>query len=106
MGAKNPIVNKTSRGEFATVGKRLRLLRFRHDWQLREAARRLNLSESYLCKIEQGHRLPNAQLMQRFAALYGVTPEQVYFGNTDWKVKSTKSEEETFFPLESILASA
>lgn len=45
---------------------------------LKELADKLNISESYLYKLEQGHQNPSAELIVRMAKVFNCTTDEIF----------------------------
>ena len=52
-----------------TLGERIRELRERHDWSVRELAKKLKLSAPFVSDIELGRRHPSDGVLERFASI-------------------------------------
>ncbi|MBF2008290.1 MAG: helix-turn-helix transcriptional regulator [Chlorogloeopsis fritschii C42_A2020_084] len=63
--------NKTLlQSDLVRLGSRLRFLRTQRGWTLGELARRTNLSEAYLSRIESGDRQPSLAVLFELARTY------------------------------------
>lgn len=56
-----------------TLGKRLKKLRESKNFGLRELARKVEISASFLCEIEGGRSYPSTSVLERLASELGVT---------------------------------
>ena len=61
----------------ATLPVRLRALRARRGWTVREAAERVGTTADNLSRIERGTRHPRASTLQKLAETYGVSLESL-----------------------------
>jgi transcriptional regulator with XRE-family HTH domain len=60
----------------ASVGTKLRNLRFQHRWSQAELVRRLGLTaRSYISNLEAGRKAPSIELVMQIADLFGVTTD-------------------------------
>lgn len=59
------------------VGMRIRNLRMKRRATLSETAAAVGVSESLLSRIENGHRRPAPELIERLAAFYGVSVDEL-----------------------------
>lgn len=76
LGAR---VAKTLPDTPSELGPRLRALRLRSGFALRELARRLDMSASAISQIETGKMQPSVRTLYALAAEYGVTVDEVLF---------------------------
>lgn len=58
------------------LGELVRTARMRHGWRLREAARIMQISASYLCRIETGERCPSTVVAHRLAEMLPMTESE------------------------------
>jgi transcriptional regulator with XRE-family HTH domain len=58
-------------------GSDLRRLRRRADLGLKSVAPRVKVSYTYLSKVENGHKTPSPDLIERLCALYGADPDEL-----------------------------
>jgi transcriptional regulator with XRE-family HTH domain len=58
-------------------GGTLRKLREAKGLGIKTVGRQLNVSYSYLSKVENGHKVPSADLVQKLSELYRVDPEEM-----------------------------
>ncbi len=59
-------------------GDKLRTLRQRHSWTLRELATLLGMSaHSHLANLESGKNMPTAELILKIAELFAVSTNQL-----------------------------
>lgn len=61
------------------ISETLRLLRVFHDKKLREMASDLEISSSYLSKIETGKIDPSLEILQRYAEQFKTTRSSILF---------------------------
>jgi transcriptional regulator with XRE-family HTH domain len=54
------------------IGKRIRELRMKEGYTLRELGERLNFDYSYLSRVENGRKIPSIELLQQMADFFGV----------------------------------
>jgi transcriptional regulator with XRE-family HTH domain len=59
------------------LGGTLRKLREAHGLGIKTVGRELNVSYSYLSKVENGHKSPSTDLVQKLSELYRVDPEEM-----------------------------
>ena len=59
------------------LGKRLRQMREEKKLGLKAAAPKANITYSYLSKIENGHKVPTPDLLQKLCKLYECDYEEV-----------------------------
>jgi transcriptional regulator with XRE-family HTH domain len=60
-----------------SLPQRLRLLRARNGWDLREAARRAGVGRDTLSNVERGRQVPHMATLSRLAKVYGVPTEEL-----------------------------
>ncbi len=60
-----------------TLGERIRELREKHDWSVRELAKKLKVSAPFLSDIELGRRHPSDDVLQRLASLLETTVDDL-----------------------------
>jgi len=58
-------------------GEKLRMLRQRNQLTLRELGDRLAVSNTFVLSIEQGKKIPNAEMIIKIADVFGVTADQL-----------------------------
>ncbi|WP_409229437.1 helix-turn-helix domain-containing protein [Gudongella sp. SC589] len=63
-------------------GKRLRMLRREKDIVMTDLADALDLTQATLSKYENGKRIPNIEILQRFAKYFNVSSDYL-LGKTD-----------------------
>lgn len=61
------------------LGEALRLIRVYHDLKQKELAERLEISTSYLSEIENGHKTPTLELIQRYSATFKIPVSSIMF---------------------------
>ncbi len=59
------------------IGGTLRKLREAKGLGIKTVGRELNVSYSYLSKVENGHKAPSVELVQKLSELYRVDPEEL-----------------------------
>jgi len=59
------------------LGEALRQLREAKGLGIKTVGRELDVSYSYLSKVENGHKSPSTELVQKLAQLYSVDPEEM-----------------------------
>jgi transcriptional regulator with XRE-family HTH domain len=60
-----------------TLGEYIRELREKHDWSVRELAKKLKVSAPFLSDIELGRRHPSDDVLERLASVLGTTTEEL-----------------------------
>ncbi len=58
-------------------GDKLRQLREARGLGIKTVGKELSVSYSYLSKVENGHKVPSTDLVQKLAELYDVDPEEM-----------------------------
>lgn len=61
------------------LNEALRLIRVFHDLNQREAAEKLEISNSYLSEIESGKKIPNTELIERYARVFDLPVSSIWF---------------------------
>jgi transcriptional regulator with XRE-family HTH domain len=61
------------------LGEALRLIRVYHDLRQNQVAERLNISKSYLSEIENGHKSPTLELVQRYSEEFDLPVSSIMF---------------------------
>lgn len=61
------------------LGEALRLIRVYHDLKQKEAAQLLDVSTSHLSEIENGHKVPTLEFVQRYADKFGLPVSSIMF---------------------------
>jgi len=61
--------------------KRLIDLRISRGWTQRQVAERLGVTDTYYGMIESGIRTPRLVLGLRIADIFGVRPDEIFFGD-------------------------
>jgi transcriptional regulator with XRE-family HTH domain len=56
-------------------GKKLRTLRQRHSYTLRQLGELLEIDHSFISQLEMGKRIPNAAMILKIADTFGVTAD-------------------------------
>lgn len=59
--------------ESTTVGEALRSLRLKSNLGIKKAAPQIEISPSYLSKVENNHKRPSPGLIRKLCNLYGAT---------------------------------
>ena len=54
------------------LGESIRDLRIIHDLQQKEFAKRIGVSRTYLCQIEQGYKRPSFPLLMQMSNSFGI----------------------------------
>ena len=60
-----------------SIGDVLRSLREKKGLGIKTVGKQLEISYSYISKVENGHRMPNQEFLERLSALYGADPEEL-----------------------------
>jgi transcriptional regulator with XRE-family HTH domain len=60
-----------------TLGEYIRELREKHDFSVRELAKKLKVSAPFLSDIELGRRHPSEEVLERLAAALGTKAEEL-----------------------------
>jgi transcriptional regulator with XRE-family HTH domain len=60
-----------------TFGEYIRELREKHDWSVRELAKKLRVSAPFLSDVELGRRHPSDDVLERLASVLGTTTEDL-----------------------------
>jgi len=60
-----------------TVGENIRVLRENAEFTQSNLARFMNVDQSLISKVEKGERTLSADMLEKLAALFGVTVEQI-----------------------------
>jgi transcriptional regulator with XRE-family HTH domain len=60
-----------------TLGELIRELREKHDWSVRELAKKLKVSAPFLSDVELGRRHPSDDVLERLASFLGTTAENL-----------------------------
>lgn len=60
---------------------RLRKLRIKEKMKIKDVAEILEITPDYLGMIERGSRTPGFSLAKKFADLYNVTVDEIFFKN-------------------------
>jgi transcriptional regulator with XRE-family HTH domain len=66
---KSPVKN--------TVGAALRALRQQASMGIKSVAPRANVDYTYLSKIENGHKIPSQELIEKLCSIYDVSPDDI-----------------------------
>jgi transcriptional regulator with XRE-family HTH domain len=61
------------------IGEALRLIRVFHDKKSKDLAVELGISPSYLSEIENGHKRPSLELIDRYAEVFRTKPSVILF---------------------------
>jgi transcriptional regulator with XRE-family HTH domain len=71
------IMNKSKGSGQRECGNVLRSLRKRADLGLKAVAPKVKVSYTYLSKIENGHKKPSPELIEKLCALYKTDPDDL-----------------------------
>lgn len=63
-----------------TMGARLKELRLKHNYTGKEIGRKLQVSKSAISMWEKDLRSPSADLIEKFATIYGVSTDYIITG--------------------------
>lgn len=63
------------------LNEALRLIRVFHDLKQHEAAEKLGISKSYLSEIESGKKIPNTELIGKYARVFDLPVSSIWFFN-------------------------
>lgn len=63
-----------------TIGARLKELRLKHNYTGEEIGRKLQVSKSAISMWEKDLRSPSADLIEKFATIYGVSTDYIITG--------------------------
>jgi transcriptional regulator with XRE-family HTH domain len=79
------------------IGEALRLIRVFHNLKQKEAADKLQISQSYISEIERGTKTPTLELIQRYGEVFDIPPSSImYFsenmGNTKGSTRSVANK--------------
>ncbi len=55
------------------VGKRIKELRYKHNITTSELAKRCNVSQPVISKLENGHRIPDVPTIQKICEVFDIT---------------------------------
>lgn len=58
-----------------SIGDKLRSIREDAGLGIKTVGRELEISYSHISKIENGHKVPSPELLQKLAHIYGIDPE-------------------------------
>lgn len=61
------------------INEALRLLRIFHDYKSKDLSEMLGISQSYLSEIENGHKSPSIDLINKYAELFNIRPSAIMF---------------------------
>lgn len=67
----------------STLGEALRLFRVFHDLSTSEMAKRLGVSAGYVSLVENGHKKPNLDLIEKYSQIFETTPSAILFFSED-----------------------
>jgi transcriptional regulator with XRE-family HTH domain len=65
----------SSPNNMKNFGKKLRTLRQRHAYTLRQLGEALEIDHSFVAQLEAGKRIPNAAMILKIADTFGVTTD-------------------------------
>ena len=74
-----------------SLGSQLKLIRARLRWSQTESARKMDIKQSYLSKLENDQALPSADGLENICRVYGVDAQQLLAG-LDERVLRRKPE--------------
>ena len=72
-----PGIASCSRSSRETLGHRIRLLRVKRDWSLKDLAGRTSLSVSQISSIERGAHLPSMESLLAICRAFEKRPSEV-----------------------------
>ena len=78
------------------LGEALRLIRVYHDLKQKEAADRLNISPTYLSEIENGHKKPTLDVIQRYSDAFNIPVSSIMFFVEAVEGKTTRDRVRAF----------
>ena len=61
------------------LNEALRLIRVYHDLKQKDAAKRLEISNSYLSEIEKGRKTPTLELVNRYSETFNIPVSAIMF---------------------------
>jgi transcriptional regulator with XRE-family HTH domain len=61
------------------ISEALRLIRVFHDLKQGDLAERLELSKSFVSELENGHKTPSVEVIQKYAKEFGIPPSSILF---------------------------
>ncbi len=70
-----------------TIGARLKELRLKHNYTGEEIGRKLQVSKSAISMWEKDLRSPSADLIEKFATIYGVSTDYLITGKESTSTK-------------------
>jgi transcriptional regulator with XRE-family HTH domain len=65
--------------DFLMLNEALRLIRVYHDLKQKDAAKRLEISSSYLSEVENGHKAPTLELINRYSETFNIPVSAIMF---------------------------
>jgi DNA-binding XRE family transcriptional regulator len=68
-----------------SLGEALRLFRIFHDMTVGEMAKQLEVTSGYVSSIETGRKVPNLDLISKYAKIFQTTPSAILFFSEDLK---------------------
>lgn len=80
----------------AQLGSRLKEIRLKSELSLREIARQLNVSPSFVSQIENGKSQPSVATLYAFAKLLNVPVDVLFQNSSDLIVEPLKNKDVTF----------
>lgn len=63
-----------------TLGEKIRILRIKADLTQPELAKKLNIEQSYVSKLENDIHIPSEEILDRLARVFAQTTEQLLYG--------------------------
>ena len=61
------------------ISEALRLIRVFHDMKQNEAAEALGLSKSYVSELENGHKAPSMEVIEKYSEVFSIPPSSILF---------------------------
>lgn len=74
------------------IGEALRLIRVYHDTKLVDLAKQFDVSVSFLSEVENNHKKPNIELIDRYAKHFELRPSAIMFFSEELNEKSLKGK--------------
>src|SRR5579875_3611975 len=71
----------------------LEIARHKQHWSLEEAAQRIGVDRATLSRWERGESKPRAVNLRQLCEAYGMSPQQVGFGDDDHLESGTQTED-------------
>ncbi|MGF7535512.1 helix-turn-helix transcriptional regulator [Bacillus mexicanus] len=79
------------------AGERIKTLRERNNWSLRDLETRMNIDYTVLSRIESGGRTVTDSELLQFAELFGVSTDYLVGNNSSYKNEYSKTKSELDF---------